>query len=154
MDLKRLIIGTRQQKLTIFRKINRSDRLSKATFDNLRMSLDCVVPDSNGGILRARGNHVSLRWYFHIMDWSFMTNESEWSHCGLEVPYHNCSVFRARDSLFQVWVECNSADFIFVTFERSFKCWVTLWGGFSSFFWHFKFKLFYCNSNWAQIIWI
>lgn len=51
MDFKRLIIGTRQQKLTIFRKINRSNRLSKATFDNLRMTLDSVVPDSNGGIL-------------------------------------------------------------------------------------------------------
>lgn len=133
MHFQILIIWAWEQKLSIEREINRSDS-SWMGFDHLRVSLNSVVPDSNGVISWTGCNHVSRWRYFNIMDWTFVANESERSHSWLEVPNHNSSIFRAWNGLFEIWVECNSANSVFVSFEWSFKSWISLRG--STFLWH------------------
>lgn len=151
-----LIITTSKQQLAIEWKVNRSHR-TKKTFNDLWMSFHSVVPDSDGVIPWAWGNHVSSRSYFDIIYRTFMSNESERSHGRFEVPHHHGTVFRARHNLFKVRVECNFANFIFMTLKGSFKSWISLWVAYA-FLWHwywFKFKLiiwFWIKG--AQFIWI
>jgi len=109
---------TGKQELTVKRKINWSHRVLMSLY-NLWVTFNSVVPESNRMILRWGSNHISWRSDFNIINWAFMTNESERSHGRFEVPNHNCSVLRSRHNLLQVWVECNSTNFVFVTFEWS-----------------------------------
>ena len=85
--------------------------------DDLRMALNAVVPQANGVIGRGRCDNVALGIYFHIVNMTFVSYESEWSHAWLEVPDHNGTICRSRHSLLEIWVKCDFAHCIFVPFE-------------------------------------
>ena len=88
--------------------------------DDLRESLDSIVPETNGTILTSRGDDVTWRGHLDIMDGALMTNKSIRSHGSFEVPDHNSTVIRTRHDLFQIRIEGNTVDCVFVAFERSF----------------------------------
>lgn len=120
------IIATREEHLTIGGEADWSD-CALVVFDDLGMSFDRVIPETDCVILGTRCDDVALWWYFNIVDCTLMSNKSKWSHRWFEVPYHHSSILRTRYNLFQIWIKSNFIDLFFMPLKWSLECWITSW---------------------------
>lgn len=123
--LKRLIIGAGQDHLAV---LGERDGLHgrRVRLDNLRVALDGVVPDADGGVVRARDNRVSRRRDCNGVDGACVADEAERPHVGLKVPNHHGLVARSTDHLAQVGVEASRQDAVLVALEGARQCGVSL----------------------------
>ena len=80
-----------QQELPVVGEIDGPDGLM-VSLDNLRVTLDSVVPKSDVSVGAGGGNHASRWSHFYIVNSSFVAHESEGSHGRFEVPNHHSSV--------------------------------------------------------------
>lgn len=96
------------------------------------MAFNRVFPHTDGAILRPRHNSVPTRTYSDRADWTLVSSETEGSNIWFKVPYHHGAVTRARNHLFEIWVEACCENVVLVSFETSLECWISQIDGISS----------------------
>ena len=121
---KSLIIRPREYQGTVCWKGDTLHR-SRMTLNDLWMSFDRVIPNTNCFIVRSRRNDLTIGTHTNIINRSFVSYKPVGSKSGLEIPDHNSPIQRTRDALLQVRVKCDSGNGIFMTFEGSLQCWVS-----------------------------
>ena len=124
MNFKGLVIWSWQYQLSVRRQWNGSNS-TRMLLDYLWVTFNSVVPKSNCAVCAARCDNIASLRHFDIVDVAFMANEAEWAHCWFEVPDHDRSIGGSRDDLFEIRIECYFLDCVFMTFERSFKSWIS-----------------------------
>lgn len=91
------------------------------TLDHLGEALNAIRPNTNGLISAGRYNCVAIGSRAYAVHCSFVSNEPERSHHGLEVPDHDGAIERPRNDLSEVGVEAGRGDTVLVTLEAALK---------------------------------
>lgn len=125
-DLELHVICSWEKELPILRETKRSHRTWMG-LDDLWVAFNRVVPKSDGPVSRARGNQVSRGSHFDIIYVISVADEPVRAHRRFEVPHHDCIISRSWHDLLEIRVECNCMNHLFMTFEWSLQCWITLW---------------------------
>lgn len=94
MDFERLIVGTGENKLAVSRDRDGTN-CTRVLLDDLGLSLDSIVPETNCTVLGTRSDQIPRCRHFDIIDSTLVSNKSEGAHGRLEVPDHNCAICRA-----------------------------------------------------------
>lgn len=119
-DLECFVIRSRKQELPI-RRESHALHWCRVGFDHLRMPWDWVSPNSYSLIGRARSNCVSVRRHTDVINRAFVAYETVGPERRLEVPHHESTINRRWNNLFQIWIEGNSRDWVFVPFEGTLQ---------------------------------
>lgn len=123
-NLECFIIATWEKKGTIWRKSD-TFNWSWMTLYYLRRPFNCILPESDSFISWTRSNQISLGRHLNIIHRPFMPNKPVRSKWGLEIPHHHSPIQGRRHALFQIWIERNCSDTVFVAFKRAFQSWIT-----------------------------
>lgn len=118
--LDSLIIWSWKQVLSISIELNTFHRCGMP-LEDIGEGFSVVVPQSDCVILGARSYLLSIRVHSNIIDTALVTKEFLWARIWLQAPSHYLTIGWTWYKLFEIGVENDLSDLVFVALERSKK---------------------------------